>query len=205
VRALPPDRVRIVLRCRGNPEAPLAWLTTPGHAEFRLLHPRDDALEAFGPDGLPEGYEVKTYRTFQFVLARLDERRAVETPYVVERRPLLVVDGFDGVSLHTGGRYKTVTLTFRFGGADAESFACLTALHAGRRMAMLIDGEMFFPPSQIDSVVAGGIVQVSGIFYAPPLRKLVKTLDCGSLPGRLVQVTGQDPPQPAGPAPAAGD
>jgi hypothetical protein len=34
-------------------------------------------------------------------------------------------------------------------------------------------------------------VQVRGYFYNPPLRKLVKMLNAGTLPGRLEQVLQQ--------------
>jgi preprotein translocase subunit SecD len=56
-------------------------------------------------------------------------------------------------------------------------------------MAMLIDGEMFFPPKEIDSAVTAGAVQVQGFFHIPPLRRLAATLNCGSLPAPLEEVS----------------
>ena len=61
----------------------------------------------------------------------------------------------------------------------------MTALNVGRGMAMLIDGEMFLPPKEIEAPITGGAVQISGYFQLPPLRKLVKVLNTGPLPGPL--------------------
>ena len=186
VRAVPPDRIELTLRSRTGPRDALAWLTMQGRAEFRLLHPEADL--APGADELPPDCEVKTWRQRRYVLARLGELKVVEHDYVVERKPVLVVQGFRNVRFETVGNKKAVILTFEFNEADAKAFATLTALHAGRTMAMLVDGEMFFPPKRIESAVTGGRVQVQGYFYIKPLRRLATVLACGSLPGPLVTV-----------------
>ena len=80
-------------------------------------------------------------------------------------------------------------LTFQFQEADAERFHELTALNVARRMAMLIDGRLFFPPKQIQSAIEGGTVQIQGFFYNPPLRKLIKILQIGALPGELEELS----------------
>ena len=66
-------------------------------------------------------------------------------------------------------------------------------------MAMLIDGEMFFPPGHIEGAVTGGRVQMQGFFLKRPMRRLARLLECGSLPGPLVRVK-----QVAGPSAPAG-
>ena len=196
VRALPPDRVEMTFTCDGDPTEPVAWLTLQGKAEFRLLHPQDDVLERAGPEGLGPDYEVKVYRERRYLHVRLNEMRVVEQRYAVEREPVLTVGEFAGVTMDAVGLKKNVVLTFRFKEADARAFAATTALHAGRWMALLIDGEMFFPPKRIESAVAGGSVQVSGFFRIPTQRRLARVLDCGSLPQPLVPVP--DPGADAG-------
>jgi preprotein translocase subunit SecD len=189
VRALPPDRVEVEASLSDDATAFLTWLAMQGKAEFRLLHPEDDVLERAGAEALPPEYEVKTYTERRYILTRLGDLKTVENRYAVLREPSLVVHGFQGASIATTGAARSVVLTFRFTDEDAPAFAALTALHAGRKMAMLVDGEMFFPPRQIESAVSSGSVQAQGFFYIPPVRRLVEMLSAGSLPRPLAEVS----------------
>jgi len=182
------DRVDLRFCTNLDPIRPLAWLTMKGEAQFRLLHPDPDAIEILGEDGLPPDYEVKVYRERRYDLTRLDELKVERQPFAVQRTPVMKVDSFRGVKLETVGARKLVVLTFAFKPEDAATLARMTALHAGRKMAMLIDGEMFFPPAQIDSAVTAGSIQVAGYFHIRPLRLLVKVLNCGGLPCALSRV-----------------
>ncbi|MCK4375651.1 MAG: hypothetical protein KAX19_09990, partial [Candidatus Brocadiae bacterium] len=157
---LPPDRLEVQLRCRSDPVQPLAWLAMQGRAEFRLLHPQDDLPGSVAAEDLPPGYEVKVFRERRYILTRLNELKTVEHRYAVERKPVLTIGEFKEVSFATVGRQRTVVLTSHFKEPDAGAFASLTALHAGRNMAMLIDGAMFFPPKEIESALTTGAVQV---------------------------------------------
>ena len=186
VRAQPPDRVEFTIRTRNDPDHGLAWLAMQGRGEFRLLHPDQHVLESSDP--LPASYEVKTYTERRYILTRLNELKSVDHSYAVLREPAMVVKGFRHVEFETVGRQRAVVLTFEFEEADGRGFAALTALHAGRRMAMLIDGEMFFPPAPIQGAVTGGRVQMQGFFMKRPMRRLARLLECGSLPGPLVRV-----------------
>jgi len=202
VSAEPPDAVRLELRARDEPVEALAWLLLPGHVELRLLHPVEDVIDQVGPEGLEARYEVRVHRSRHYVLSRPGDLETTETAYALERQPVLATDGFEEVSIQTVGLHKMAVLTFRFRPEDADDLARATALHAGRRMAMLIDGEMFFPPRKIPSAAQTPVMQAQGYFYMPPLRKLVQLLSCGSLPGRLVRL--DEPAAEAGDAPADG-
>ncbi len=189
VRVLPPDRIELRFNCRAGSLVPLAWLTLEGRVEFRLLHPDGGILEKLAGSDLPPQYEVKVYRKKQYTFTRLNELKTVEEPFAVEREPMLAVRELKDVTFEAVGPKKRVLLTVHLREEDAETFGRLTALHAGRRMAMLVDGEMFFPPKEIESAITGGVVQAQGFFYIPPVRRLAKVLGCGSLPGRLEVVS----------------
>jgi preprotein translocase subunit SecD len=188
---LPPDRIAVELSCTREAFRPFAWATMQGRATFHLLHPDSDSLVAADPPRLPEGYRLKTYRERRYVLTRLNELKTVEHSYAVRADPLLVVPGFQEVTMHKEGAQSLVVLTFHLPSRLAGELARITALHAGRRMAMLIDGGLFFEPSQIESAVSGGVIQVQGFFHPPPLRKLTAVLNCGSLPYRLQEVQSE--------------
>jgi len=189
VRPLPPDVVEVEVTCTESPEEPLTWLTMQGKAEFRLLHPDDGALTKAGGKALAPEYEVKVYRERRYILSRLGDLKTVQTPYAILRKPSLEIEGFKNVTISVTGAKQSVVLTFRFNEDDAKSFGALTALNAGRKMTMLVDGEVFFPPKEIESAITAGSVQVQGYFYIPPVRRLAEMLDAGSLPLPLTEVS----------------
>lgn len=184
-RALAPDQVEVRLKARSEPDLALSWATMPCRVEFRLLQP-----EAPSPGAAPPpGYEVKVYRAQQYILSQPGDLETVRTSYAVESRPALALDGVRKAAIETTGLHKMAVVTFWFGQKDSAAFAAMTALNVGRRMAMLIDGEMFLPPKEIEGPITGGAVQISGYFQLPPLRELVKMLNTGPLPGTLEEVS----------------
>ncbi len=192
-RPVPPDQVELSFDFapgeRRSIEDAISWLTMQGRIELRLLHPDPEAME--DPESPPAGYETKTYRTLHYDLVRAPEMDPVEEQYVVEDEPAVRVGDLEAISLHTAGLKQTTVLTFHFSPSDAREFNRLTALHPGREMAMLVDGQLFFPPRRIESAVTGDSVQVQGFFYNPPLKKLVRVLRLGTLPAPLQRVDGE--------------
>lgn len=193
VRTVSPDCVEIEFRSRHDPAVAFTWLTMPGRVEFRLVHPVENVPAAGEQETLPDRYELKTYRGEHYRLSPPRRLEIVEQSYVLEREPALRIQGFQEVDVRTVGLHGRCVLTFHFREEDADRFADLTALHAGRRLAMLVDGEMFFPPAQIGSSVTEGVVQVDGYFNRGPLEKLGAVLGTGPLPGRLAKVELADP------------
>jgi preprotein translocase subunit SecD len=189
VAAVPPDGMELTVRTpiqANERELALAWLTMPGRVEFRLLdspHPLPDDEEQWPP--VPDNCRVKTYRKQEYLLASPGDVATRPIRYVVRDDAGVLVGGLAGATLETIGIEKVVVLTFKLHPDDAEALAGLTVMNLGRGMAMFVDGEMFVPPMLLKEACTTGYVQMSGIFYLPPLRKLVKVLDTGALPGRL--------------------
>ena len=191
VETEPEDRLRITFRTQLDPAEALDWATMTGKAEFCLVHPDAGILEAEAPEDLPAEYQVKVYNELRYSLSRPGEMRRYTQKYLICKEPLMRVNRFAAVDFATVGLKKETVLTFKFDEEQGNQFEDLTAVNVGRQMAMLIDDELFFPPSQIASAVVGGAVQVRGYFYNPPLRKLVKMLNAGTLSGRLEKVSQQ--------------
>ena len=189
VETEPEDRIGITFRTQLHPAEALDWTTMTGRAALCLVHPDASILEAEDPEDLPAEYHVKVYNELRYSLSRPGEMRRYKQEYLICKEPLMRVKRFAAVDFATVGLKKETVLTFKFDEEQGNQFEDLTATNVGRQMAMLIDGELFFPPSQIGSAVAGGTVQVRGYFYNPPLRKLVKMLNAGTLSGRLEKVS----------------
>jgi len=189
VRVVPPDGIELTVRTPIRPnelKLALAWLTMPGRVEFRLL----DSLDPLPADELDwpplaKDCEVKTYRKQEYRLASPGDVATRHIRYVVRKDAGVLVGSLAGATLETIGIEKNVVLTFKLHPDDAEALAGLTVMNLGHGMGMFVDGEMFVPPMQLDAGVTGGYVQMSGIFYLPPLRKLVKVLGTGALAGEL--------------------
>jgi len=189
VQATAANELRVEFRTRFDTQEFQRWLTMQGLARFHLLHPDGDILIKTGYEALPDGYVLKTYRETRYSLSRPGALRTRLYHYAVQASGDMAVSRFSKVRLETVGFHKKTVLTFELPREDAEALRRLTALNVGRKMAMLIDGELFFPPKAIGSPIPEGRVQVIGYFYNPPLRRLVKVLSAGTLPCTLVEVS----------------
>ncbi len=192
-RPVPPDLVELQISTRADPAEALAWLTMPGRSAFHLLHPGRQAPPPGQEAEPPEGYRLVLYRAKQYRLNPPRRLETVEHRYLVREEPILRVARFRRATVHTEGLHRRTVLTLHFREEDARQFAAQTALHVGRRMALLVDGAMFVPPKEIEESIGAGAVQVQGYFHTHTLRNLAAVLDAGSLPGRLERV--EPPPQ----------
>ena len=189
------DGLRVEFRSRSDINGLLRWLTMPARVELRLLPADQSALERIEPGAapsgadMPEGCELKTYIERKYKLARPNEMATYEHNYLVYAEPAMRVPSLDGVYFSTKGLKKMTVITFEFNEKGAEELKRLTALNIGRELAILIDGELFFPAKKIPSAIKDGRIQMMGYFYNPPLRKLVNVLAAGSLPCSLEEIS----------------
>ncbi|MCD6416147.1 MAG: hypothetical protein J7M08_05565 [Planctomycetes bacterium] len=188
VESRPPDRLLIRVRASKDPQPGLAWLTRQGRVEFRLLN--SAPAPAGGNEAeLPRGCELKLYRAWQYRLNPPRELQAVEKPFILQDEPALKLERFRRAEVHTAGLHQMAVVTLYFEQEDARAFGRFTALHAGRRMAMLLDGEIILPPTEIESAITEGSVQIKGYFFIPRLYKLAAVLNAGPLPCEMTKVT----------------
>lgn len=185
----PDNTLDVRFSTRANIEEVLFWLTTPARVRLSLLHPDTPTLDYEPQEDPPEGYAVRTYTRYMYRLSRPGDLRTKEHYYLVGEKPVMNVSRFDNVEFHKVGIHQRTQLIFRFTPTEGQEFRDVTALNVGRQMVMLIDDRLFFPPKEIGGTVEGGAVQIQGYLYNPPLRKLVKVLNTGPLPGKLVQLS----------------
>jgi len=72
---------------------------------------------------------------------------------------------------------------FRFDSIGAKRFGALTNAHKGNILAVLLDDEVYSAPVIRSVISSNGIIE--GNFKMSEVQDLVRTLDAGSLPGRL--------------------
>ncbi len=184
-RAATPDAIEVRVAGSSDPDRELAWLTRPARVEFRLGHPERETVPSPRDETLGPAYEALPYSDTRYRLSPPREVERVRTLYALEREPILQVGAFEEVECYTTGVERLSVLVLRFKEPDAAAFARATALHAGRRMAMLVDGELFFPPRTIESAVVAGAVQIEGYYHMPSMRRLACLLRSGPMPVTL--------------------
>lgn len=188
---MPPNRIVVEFRTDLDPAEATEWLTMPARVGFHLLHPDRHFLEEFGEEQIPEGYGVKLYEETSYRLDKPGELTVRERSYLVQSAPRVQPACLKGAYFGKRGLHGETVLTFTFLAEDVERFESLTALNTGREMAMLVDGKLYLPPKQIRAPLKGNAVQITGYFYNPPLRKLVKALSAGSLPCELERLSAR--------------
>lgn len=157
-----------------------------GYLEFRLVHPQSDELLAQGP-GAP-GYEVLTRNeklgnggeTPERVLVKIGAELGMNGSYV--NRAVVVRD--------STGRPE---ISFTLNPEGTALFAKLTRDNINRRLAIVLDGELYSAPV-IRSEISGGAGQISGRFETREAFELAAVLE-NPLPAplRIVEERGVDP------------
>jgi hypothetical protein len=184
-RTTAPDVLEVRVAGSSDLDGELTWLTRPGRVQFRLGHPERETVPSRDDETLGPAHEALPYSDARYRLSPPREVERVETLYALERESVLEVGAFEEVECYTTGVERLSVLVLRFEERDAAAFARLTALHAGRRMAMLVDGELFFPPRTIESAVVAGAVQIEGYYHMPSMRRLACLLRSGPMPVTL--------------------
>lgn len=107
-------------------------------------------------------------------------------PYVVENIDGSKVAGDDLENSSVGTDESGYPrINFSFVGAGSQKFAALTGDNVGQRLAINLDGVCISAPANISSRIVGSGV-IEGNFTAEEVRRVVDTLNAGSLPARLI-------------------
>jgi len=178
---------RIIVQIPGVSEADKAsyrrQLEKVAKLEFALVHPESDAIVEKAQGKTPEV-------SFDYQVLKLRDRGAggavVETPIVVKRRPEMSGKNVAGAfrSVDQLGR-PVVIIEFNAEGRD--KFGKLTEQNIGRRMAVVLDGEVYSAPVIRTAIygsceISGGNMSVSeaeelASVLKNPLEKPVEIVD----------------------------
>ncbi|MFP4356178.1 MAG: protein translocase subunit SecD [Phycisphaerae bacterium] len=80
---------------------------------------------------------------------------------------------------------------FSFDNRGARLFAQLTSQNQGRALAILLDDRVYSAPN-IKNAITGGSGIIEGSFSKQEVAELVRTLDAGTLPAKLIGPTSED-------------
>ena len=169
------NRILVQLPGIQEPERAKALIGKTALLEFKMLDDRADVERAV-KEAPPEGDEVLYQR-------RVDKetRQERRTAYVVQKKTLLT--GADlatarvSIDQNTSEPYVSVEFT----PAGAKAFAELTEANVGRRLAIILDGNIHSAPV-IRERIPSGQAQITGGFSSEEATDLAIVLRAGALP-----------------------
>ncbi len=168
------NRILVQLPGIQDPARAKALIGKTAVLEFKLLDEQADVEKAVREGPAPDD-EVLYGR-------HVDRRTQAETrvPYVVKKRVLLTGDLIQTAEVRisdAGEPYVSVT----FNGLGTKVFGDLTEQNVGKRLAIVLDGNVHSAPV-IRERIPSGQAQITGGFTAEEARDLAIVLRAGALP-----------------------
>ena len=144
-----------------------------------------DKLNKFLIKDLPEGYEL----AFEKKVNKFKNELESKTPYLVESNPRLTGDALQDARVSIDQRENKPYVSLDFKSTGAKVFEETTGENIGKRMAIILDGNVYSAPV-IQARIGGGRAQVTlgtGGYNAllKEARDLALVLRAGALPVQL--------------------
>lgn len=143
--------------------------------EFRLLDARsnmDMALKGIMPKGSEIMYQKVTNK---------ETGEIKEIPFLVKRTTLLTGDTISDARVAFDTRFNEPYVSLKFNRQGARLFAKITGDNVGKRLAIILDGNVYSAPN-IREKIAGGSAQITGGFTHSEAVDLAIALRAGALP-----------------------
>ena len=165
----------------------LAVLLRPSRLEFRLV---DNEATSDQP---PAEDEILYEAQMNSATGKIED-----VPYVVKRKALLsgdIVEGKDGAGVVLD-QFDRPTIQLRLNPRGRELFAKITEASIGKRIAVVIDGNVISAPVVRD-VISGGNLQITGAFTLEEAQDLVDAVKTSYLPASIKEVSRHEiaPPE----------
>jgi len=136
-----------------------------------------DILKKFG-SRLPEQDEILFERT-----TSKEGDRSYSIPYLIKKDVVLTGDVLQDARV-TMGDFSEPVVSMSFDSKGAREFEQITAANIGKRMAVILDGNVYSAPV-IRARIGGGRAQIEGSFTTEEANDLAVVLRAGALPAPL--------------------
>lgn len=142
-------------------------------------------VNEFAKKDIPEGYEL----AFEKTISKFDNEVESMVPYLVESAPRITGDDLEDARVQIDQQKNEPYVGLDFKSQGASVFEELTGANVGKRMAIILDGNVYSAPV-IQQRIGGGraSVTVGGGSYNKQLkesRDLALVLRAGALPVQL--------------------
>ncbi len=154
-------------------DSALAMVGKVAQLEFRLVDDDPSRLKAALAGNVPQGFILKNVKEKEHEPVLLEEQVALSGERISDARVDFDTHGF-------GQPYISLTLD----NEGTTEFADLTRSNVGRRLAILLDGDVLSAPN-IREAILGGTAQISGQFTLDEASLLALALRSGALPAPM--------------------
>ncbi len=173
------ERILIQLPGMADPERAKQLIGRTAVLEFKMVDESVSVADALAGK-LPPGDEILYEKVVDKVTGHIIDRK----PYVLKRRVVLTGDLLTDAQVNIDQRYNEPYVSMQFSTLGARKFAKLTAENVGKRMAIILDGNVYSAPV-IRERIGGGRAQISGNFTMEESQDLSIVLRAGALPARV--------------------
>ncbi len=144
-----------------------------------------EKLNEFLKQDLPQGYEL----VFQKILSKVNNEIETKIPYLVEASSLLSGDDLQDARVAINQQKNEPYVSMEFKSRGATLFEEITDKNKGKRMAIVLDGNVYSAP-QIREKISGGNAQITlggGSYYKAmnDSKDIALVLRAGALPVQL--------------------
>lgn len=167
----------IVIQLPGlkDPERAIQLIGKTAVLEFRLVDDSMDPYKALSL-GPPPDSEI-LYQT-----KRIKETGATEKiPFLIKKEVLLTGDSLSDARVAFDSQYNEPYVSLTFDSNGARIFERVTSQNVGKRLAIVLDGNVHSAPS-IREAISGGRAQITGSFTYDEATDLAIVLRAGALP-----------------------
>ncbi|MBI5415278.1 MAG: protein translocase subunit SecD [Candidatus Omnitrophica bacterium] len=154
-------------------DAALAMVGKVAQLEFRLVDSDPQRLKSALEGNIPEGFILKNVKEKEREPVLLEDKVALSGERISDARVSFDTQGF-------GQPYISLDLDNQ----GSAEFATLTRNNVGRRLAIILDGEVLSAPN-IREAILGGSAQISGQFTMEEASLLSLALRSGALPAPM--------------------
>jgi preprotein translocase subunit SecD len=169
------NRILVQLPGVDDPQRAKALLGKTALLEFKLLDDKADP-EGAVKGTVPEGDELLYQRRVE-----KDTKQERKIPYVVQKKVFLTGSDLTTARVSIDQNTSEPYVSVEFNAAGAKAFGDLTEANVGRRLAIVLDGNVHSAP-QIRERIPSGRAQITGGFTSEDATDLAIVLRAGALP-----------------------
>jgi preprotein translocase subunit SecD len=174
-----------------DPKRAIDIIGKTAQLEFKIVDDQS-SVAAELPSVISPGEEEMLISSFKDKIPEEDEilfgrvvdpesREEMKVPYLLNKKALITGDLLSEARVSIDQRYNEPYVSLRFSSAGAKIFEEVTGAHVQDRMAIILDGNVYFSPV-IREKIGGGSAQISGTFTMDEARDLAIVLKAGALP-----------------------
>jgi preprotein translocase subunit SecD len=163
---------QIIVRLPGivDEDKAKAEIGRTGHLEFKLVDDTNDVNQALNGN-TPPGREL----LYQKIKNKETQQVERKIPYLLRKRTLLTGDYLTDARVMIDSQYNRPYVSIKFNKKGAKEFAKITEKNVNRRLAIVLDNEVYSAPV-IEERIPGGEARITGNFTDESAKNLALVL-----------------------------